>query len=112
MSLPYSPTRPAEKLGIGSLVLFGLSVLSVLGAVGLGVESVPMYRHEVELGGFVWMLQATLLGVMTLFCVTIPSYWFHYRRKRHRRDGLSLRLSFVVLVVLFLNFLFLLMFGH
>lgn len=112
MSLPYSPTRPAEKPSTGALVLFSLSVLSVLGAVGLGLASVPMYRHEVEFGGFGWTLLALLLGALTLFCVTIPSCWFHYRRKRHPKDGLSLRLSVVALVILSLEFLSLVMFGH
>jgi hypothetical protein len=102
---------PPKERSAWSWIVFVLSVLSVLGAIGLGACSVPMFIHEVEFGGFFWLLATIALGIVTLLVLVVPS-WFLYRRKKDRRDRLSLRLSCLTLAILFLNTAALIVFGH
>jgi hypothetical protein len=91
--------------------VFGLAVLSVLGAIGLGDCSVPMFRHEVEFGGMVFFFYAFVLGLATLLGVTLPS-WLALRRRPERRYRLCLRLSWLTLALIVLECAALVLFGH
>ena len=106
-----APEPQEEEGGGGSFVLFGLSILSILGATALGVSTVPMYTHEAEFGVSIFLLAALALGIVTLFLVVIPS-WVLFERRERRRDRLSLRLSCLTLVMLVLEVVPLMMFGR
>src|SRR5215471_15331383 len=95
-----SPTP--DQSTTGSLFVFGLAVLSVLGAIGLGVCSVPMFLHEVEFGGMVFLVAAFVLGLATLLCVALPS-WLVLRRRPERRYRLCLRLAWLTLALILLE---------
>jgi hypothetical protein len=95
----------------GSLFVFGLAFLSVLGAIGLGACSAPMFSREVEFGGMVFFFDALVLGLATLLCVTLPS-WLGLRRRPERRYRLCLRLSWLTLALIILECAALVLFGH
>jgi hypothetical protein len=93
------------------LAVFGLAACSNIAALGLGVTLVPMLSREVEFGVMFFLLAASALGLLTLLLVLIPS-WYFFKRTKGRRHRLSLRLSCLTLIMLLIEFVVLLRFGH
>jgi hypothetical protein len=97
---PSTPAQFGSKDTVGTIFVFALAVLSILGAVGLGFASWRFFVGEVEFGIF-WFLAATALGLATLLCVTLPSYILLIRtqnvryRTSFRLSGFTLALVFV-----------------
>jgi hypothetical protein len=108
---PNESVETPDQSTPGSLFVFGLAVLSVLGAAGLGVCSAPMFLHEVEFGGMAFLFYAVVLGLATLLCVALPS-WLVLRRRPVRRYRLCLRLSWLTLAMIFVECAALVLFGR
>lgn len=94
VTTPQKPNRNTAR----SLVLFALSVLSVIGAIGLGFASLPFFTQTVEFGIF-WFIAEVGLGLGTLLFVTLPSSKL-LQRTGNSRFRTSLRLSKLTLILI------------
>jgi hypothetical protein len=96
MALSSTASQLSSKNTIGSLFLFILSVLSVVGAIGLG------FSMNTDFGSF-WAIAALFLATATLLCVTLPGAVL-FGRTHNTRYRLSLRLSLLTLTLLLFEF--------
>ena len=95
---------------MGSLVLFALSVLSVIGAIGLGIASLPFFSQTVEFGIF-WLVAGVGLGLGTHLFVTLPSSKL-LQRTGNSRFRTSLWLSKLALTLISFEMGAVVLFSH
>lgn len=111
MPPPSPPPSPTTEGGVGSWVLYVLSVMSIVATIPPGIYSIPIFTRNVEFGVAFFLVGEFALGILTLLLVVIPS-WLLHRRRKDRRSQLSLRLSCLTLGILFLNSAAVMLFGH
>jgi hypothetical protein len=109
MTPPQTPKQPLKGTGLFSLLLFALSVVGLIAAIGLFAFRSP-FTGAAEFGSFV-LLAALLLGTIILLFVVVPCGWL-YKRMQDRRARLSLWIGRLSLAMILLYVLALFIFQH
>lgn len=97
--LPDSPAKP------WSILLFGLSILSNIGALALVINVVSLILRGVhEFSSVFFILGALGIGIFTTIFIWMPSS-FLFRRDQHPRDGITIILCWSTLALLCIGFI-------